>query len=72
MTLAEKECPVGPVESYFDKGQGLKNPQSSRLDQEGEVISNSWLCNGLSGTSRSPGACVPLSCVRALFPLLYS
>ncbi|MED6292448.1 hypothetical protein CHARACLAT_000384 [Characodon lateralis] len=37
-----------------------------------EVISNSWLCNGLSGTTRSPGACDPLSCVRALFPLLYS
>lgn len=32
----------------------------------------SRLCNGLSSTSRSPGACVPLSCVRALFPLLYS
>lgn len=33
--------------------------------------SHSRLCNGLSGTPRSP-ACVPLSCVRALFPLLYS
>lgn len=30
------------------------------------------LCNGLSGTPRSPGACDPLSCVRALFPPSYS
>lgn len=35
-------------------------------------LSSSRLCNGLSGTSRPPGACVPLSCVRPLFPLLHS
>ena len=30
------------------------------------------LCNGLSGPSRPPGACVPLLRVRTRIPLLYS
>lgn len=34
-------------------------------------LSHSRLCNGLSGTPRSP-ACVPFACVRPLFPPLRS